>query len=250
MAIYENFAAIYDVLMEDIPYDIWISQIESLWKKHGVSPKLVLELGCGTGNTTYLFEHKGYSMIGLDYSGEMLAQALAKKPCGSDILFLQQDMREFELYGTVDAIISVFDCMNYILTVPDLCRVFKNAHNYLNPGGLFIFDYNTRERFIDISEGRTISRMFPEAACILENFYNEDEDINEFTGSFFVREEDSGLYRRFDEYHFQKAFDIPEMTEAAKASGLEIIDVVDADFMDNFTKASERLYVVCRKDIV
>ena len=132
MDIYADFASVYDILMEDIPYDQWADYIEKILKRHGIEKGLLLELGCGTGTMTRKMADKGYDMIGIDISEDMLSVA-RERSTGKydDILYLCQDMREFELYGTVAAIFCVCDTINYMLSTDDLSRVFKLVSNYL-----------------------------------------------------------------------------------------------------------------------
>ena len=138
---YQSFARVYDMFMNDVPYEEWADYIQSLLLEYGVEDGLVLELGCGTGSLTEILSARGYDMIGVDNSEEMLEIALDKKTeSGQDILYLLQDMREFELYGTVRAVISICDSMNYITEETDLLEVFRLVNNYLDPGGVFIFD--------------------------------------------------------------------------------------------------------------
>ena len=112
MQAYEGFASIYDIFMGDVDYDGWVEYIEKIWKKYKKEPKLIAELGCGTGNITGRLAKKGYDMIGIDISEEMLSVAREKAAEeGDDILYLLQDMTEFELYGTVDIILSLCDSM-------------------------------------------------------------------------------------------------------------------------------------------
>ena len=129
-----------------------------IWKKRlktaGIENGLVLELGCGTGTMTGLLAQKGYDMIGVDNSEEMLAEAMEKKvESGLDILYLMQDMQEFELYGTVRAAVSVCDSLNYITDPEELKQVFCLVNNYLDPGGLFLFDINTVHKYRDVLGG-------------------------------------------------------------------------------------------------
>ena len=142
MEAYSDFASVYDTFMDETPYDEWADFLHGLLNEDGIAEGLVLDLGCGTGSLTRLMAEKGYDMIGVDYSPQMLQIAMSKEE-DSSILYLLQDMREFELYGTVAAVVSVCDSVNYITEPEDLCDVFKLVNNYLDPNGLFIFDFNT-----------------------------------------------------------------------------------------------------------
>ena len=144
MSSYESFASVYDMFMDNIPYREWCRYLIGLLQEYGVQDGLVLELGCGTGKATRLLSRAGYDMIGIDNSPDMLEIALEKEgKIKEDILYLLQDMRSFELYGTVRAVVSICDSMNYIIEPDDLLKVFQLVNNYLDPGGVFIFDMNT-----------------------------------------------------------------------------------------------------------
>ena len=141
MEAYGSFAKVYDLFMDNVPYERWGEHLQSLLKQYGVGQGLVAELGCGTGRMTRILAGAGYDMIGIDNSCEMLEEAYG---AGADgILYLNQDMRSFELYGTVAAVISVCDSMNYITEEEDLLEVFRHVNNYLDPAGLCLFDLNT-----------------------------------------------------------------------------------------------------------
>ena len=141
MDAYTSFAAVYDTFMDNIPYEEWKSYLEELLKEYGVQDGLVLDLGCGTGTMTELLAADGYDMIGVDNSEEMLEIAREKQiKSGHEILYLLQDMREFELYGTVGAVFSICDSLNYITEPEELKQVFRWVNNYLDPGGIFNFD--------------------------------------------------------------------------------------------------------------
>ena len=151
MEAYGKFAQVYDLFMDNIDYESCAGYVEKHLKALGIEDGLVLELGCGTGTMTGLLAQKGYDMIGVDNSEEMLAEAMKKKmETGQDILYLLQDMQEFELYGTVRAIISVCDSLNYITDRKELLQVFRLVNNYLDPGGIFLFDMNTVHKYRDI----------------------------------------------------------------------------------------------------
>ena len=116
---YSGFAYVYDTFMDETPYEEWKDYIVEILKDNGIDDGLVLDLGCGTGTLTRLLSDSGYDMIGVDNSEDMLCVAREYEMDedgsldGSNILYLCQDMRQFELYGTVRAVISVCDCKNF-----------------------------------------------------------------------------------------------------------------------------------------
>lgn len=248
MDAYTSFAAVYDTFMDNIPYDEWGEYLKSLLREYGVQEGLVLELGCGTGNMTEILAESGYDMIGVDNAEEMLEIAMEKRTqSGQDILYLQQDMREFELYGTVKAIVSVCDSINYILEEEDLLQVFRLANNYLDPGGVLVFDFNTVYKYQEILGDQTIAENRDECSFIWDNYYYEEEKINEYELSLFIREEDSDLYRKYQETHFQKAYDLETIRQLVIQSGLEYITAYDAFTREAPTKTSERIYVIAKE---
>ena len=246
-AAYEEFASVYDMFMEEIPYKKWLANITQRLQKEGVHNGLVLELGCGTGTFTELMAGSGYDMIGVDSSMEMLEQALEKKAeSGYDILYLQQDMREFELYGTVKAVVSVCDSMNYILTEKDLEQVFACVNNYLDPGGLFLFDLKTIHYFRDVCGDCVLADSREEGSFIWENSWFEEEQINEYDLTLFIREK-SGLYRREQELHDQRGYKIDTVRQILMQAGMEWVSALDADTMKEATESSERIYIMARE---
>ena len=248
MEAYTSFAAVYDTFMDNIPYEEWEKYLKSLLYEYGVREGLVLELGCGTGNMTEILAQSGYDMIGVDNAEEMLEIAIEKRmKSGLDILYLQQDMREFELYGTVKAIVSVCDSVNYILEEEELEEVFRLVNNYLDPGGVFIFDFNTVFKYREILGDQTIAENREECSFIWDNYYYEEERINEYELSLFIWEGDSELYRKYQETHFQKAYDLETMKRLITQSGLEYITAYDAFTKEAPTRVSERIYVIARE---
>ena len=247
MDAYTSFASVYDTFMDNIPYDEWSSYLISLLKEYGVGDGLVLDLGCGTGSVTERLAAAGYDMIGVDLSEEMLQIAMEKRmESGHDILYLLQDMREFELYGTVRAVVSICDSMNYILEEEDLKQVFSLVNNYLDPGGIFIFDLNTEYKYEKILGDSTIAEDREESSFIWENTYDKEERMNEYALTLFIREEDD-LYRKYQEMHYQKAYRLAEVREALEAAGMEFIAVYDAFTREPAKEDSERVYVIARE---
>lgn len=248
MSIYEKFAEVYDIFMEDTPYEDWIVYIKKIWDKFGLNPKLILELGCGTGNITNPLAKRGYNVIGIDSSFEMLSKAREKSNTENlDVLYLEQDMRKFELYGTVDCILSICDSINYILEEDDLLNVFKLVNNYLDPKGLFIFDINTVYKFENILDNNTFCQTTENSAYTLENYYSNKEMINEFYTNFFIKDEKTKLYHRFEEIHYEKAYSINKIKELIKKSGLDLLGVYDELTFNTPKENSQRVFFVARE---
>ena len=247
---YTGFAKVYDLFMEDVPYKEWSRWIAEMLRVHGIEGGLVLDLACGTGVMTELLAEAGYDMIGIDQSEEMLERALDRKEqSGHDILYLCQDMREFELYGTVRAIVSVCDSMNYVLEEEAFLDILTAAaENYLDYGGLFLFDLNTEYKYRMLLGEQTIAENREEGSFIWENSYDEEEKINEYELTLFIRE-DSGYYRKYEEVHYQRAYPLDTVKELVARSGLKLLQVCDAYTGEPVREDSERICVVCRREL-
>ena len=179
MEAYTSFARVYDTFMDNVPYKEWADYLGKILKEYGIDDGLVLDLGCGTGSMTEMLASSGYDMIGVDNAEEMLEIAMEKKvESGHDILYLLQDMREFELYGTVRAVISACDSVNYITDDEDLTEVFRLVNNYLDPEGIFLFDMNTVHKYRDLLGDTTIAENRDEGSFIWDNSYDEEEGLN------------------------------------------------------------------------
>lgn len=251
---YTSFASVYDIFMDNVPYDEWADYVQYLLNKYKINQGLVLELGCGTGSMTRRLATRGFDMIGIDNSEEMLSIAREKSSeCETEILYLCQDMREFELYGTVAAVVSVCDSMNYILSEEDLRSVFKLVNNYLDKEGLFIFDLDTEYAYANILGDSTIAENREEGSFIWENTYYDDEMINEINLTLFIPEQEneqdhsSSLYRKYEETHYRKAYSIQRVMQLITEAGMELIAVYDALTEKKPKKDSERVYFIARE---
>ena len=277
MEAYSSFAQVYDLFMDNVPYEEWSEYVIALLKEEKIEDGLVLDLGCGTGKMTRLLAKAGYDMIGIDNSEEMLEIAREylyeqdeAKVLGLDveeidideqgeeefqeemgtskrnILYLLQDMREFELYGTVRAVISICDSMNYILEEEDLLQVFKLVNNYLDPKGIFIFDMNTRYKYAELLGETTITESREEGSFIWENYFDEEEDVNQYDLTLFIRE-DGDLYRKYEETHFQRVYDLDTVKGLLKEAGMEFVAAYDAFTKEPVREDSERIYIIARE---
>ena len=242
---YNRFAYVYDTLIKDVDYKKWVDYYLEIFQRYGLSDaKLGLDLGCGTGSITTEFCRRGFEMTGIDLSEDMLMVAREKSE-GQDILYLNQDMCEFELYGTVDFIVSSLDCINYITDKRDLLKVMKLANNYLNPGGLFIFDINTRYKLENIIGDNTFVLEDDDAFCVWQNEYDKKKKMADFYLTFFMK--DGEEYVRFDEEHTERAYEIEEIKEIIRKSGMKLLKVYHDQSFKNPEKTSERVFFVVKE---
>lgn len=269
MQAYSDFAGVYDELMDNVPYESWCENIAALIERYGVSrpagqggpgagedPEtgallaserdLVVDLGCGTGTLTRLLRRRGYDMIGVDNSPEMLGIAMEKNGESDGILYLLQDMRELELYSTVGTVLSVCDSLNYLLEEEELLRVFRLVNNYLYPGGLFLFDFNTVYKYSQVIGDTVIAENREDCSFIWENSYHAREEINECELTVFVQEEGEH-FRRFVEDHLQRGYTPRTMCRLVEQAGMEVIRLLDADTLGEVTDRSQRVYVLARE---
>nr|WP_314929972.1 class I SAM-dependent methyltransferase [Shuttleworthia satelles] len=293
MACYESFAEIYDRFMDDVPYDRWRDHLLSIFKEYGIRSGLVAELGCGTGNMTERMAASGYDMTGIDRSTDMLQIAQEKqirrllsresatdseeKTETAQILYLCQDMRSFELYGTMAGIYAVCDAMNYLLTEEDLLTVLRLVNNYLDPGGVFIFDLVSEAAYRKMGE-RTIADCRDIGAFIWQNEFDEARWINHYDLEMFIREdageltvessaesssgkeqgteekrdaagegrEERAYFRRHEE-HVTRAYPVDRVICLIKESGLAFEKVLDAETMGEISDRTQRYYFVARE---
>ena len=207
---------------------------------------------------------KGYDMIGVDNAQEMLQIAMEKRErSGLDILYLLQDMRELELYGTVGTVISICDSLNYLLEEEDIVRTFERVNNYLYPRGLFLFDFNTVYKYAVVIGDATIAENREDCSFIWENYYHEEQEVNEYDLTVFVAEGRgekgseadertavggrSERFRRFQEVHYQRGYRLEQMKALLLRAGLEFLEAFDADTHGEVREESERIYVAARK---
>lgn len=164
----------------------------------------------------------------------------------SGILYLQQDMRSFELYGTVRAVVSSCDALNYILEEEDLREIFRLVNNYLDPGGLFLFDMNTIYKYRDMLGETTICENREEGSFIWENYYDGESGINEYDLTLFIREE-GGLYRKYEETHYQRGYELSGIKRLLEEAGLTFVAAYDAFTREPVRADSERICVLARE---
>ena len=245
MDAYTSFARVYDLFMDNVPYEEWCAFLCKILAQHGITDGPVLDLGCGTGKMTRLMSEQGYDMTGIDNAAEML-QIAAMEPGEVPILYLLQDMQDLELDGCVRAVYSVCDCVNYVLDEEELQQAFSQVHEYLEEDGVFIFDVNTSYKYTKLLAENTFAESRDEGSFIWDNYYDEEERINEYDLTLFIPEGDE-LYRRYTETHYQRNYETETLLKLLKNAGFTDICVYD-DYTDApLCETSERAVFVAKK---
>lgn len=268
---YSDFSNVYDLFMDNVPYENWADMITKTLENHDISDGLVLDLGCGTGTLTRLLADRGFDMIGIDSSEDMLMIAREKAcllkddltensgdnpenyvlnseietsddalcdefyECTSEILYLCQDITDFELYGTVRAVVSTCDSLNYVTKPDELLKTFKLVNNYLDPDGVFIFDMNAPEKYEQVLRDNVFAENRDDASFIWENSFDEESRINEYALTLFLQDEETGLFEKTEEYHYQRAYSRDEILGLLEEAGFEIIDSHEEDLRLYYT---------------
>ena len=246
--IYDLLAPVYDEINKDIDYPLWADFIEAAVRANSATvPELVLDLGCGTGSMTVELAKRGYDMTGVDISVEMLDVARERaSDAGFEgkMLWLCQDMTEFELYGTVDLTVSCLDCLNHLTSTGELDKCLSLVHNYLVPDGLFIFDVNGRAKFENVYADRSYVMENDSSVCIWQNDYNPKTRICDFYITLF--NEEGGVYRRYDELQRERMYPLSTLKKKLTSAGFEFIGAYSDYSFTPATDADERIYIVAR----
>lgn len=243
---YQQFAYLYDELMEDAPYSDWLFFVKSAASKYLMNAERFLDVGCGTGSMTVLLAQEGFDVTGVDLSSDMLmvAQEKAEKARVPLSLF-QQDMRELEGLGEFDCVTILCDSLNYILSQEDVKRTFISAGKHMSSGGLLLFDVHSIHKINDIFIGQTYGSNEENLSYIWQCYQGELENSVEHELSFFIL--NGKKYDRYDECHVQRTFSVDEYTKWLKECGFELLDVT-ADFKSSVpTEKSERILFAAKK---
>ncbi len=246
---YTVLAAFYDKLNADLDYNAIRDFIKSVLKEQNLPEKAsLLDLACGTGKLTNLFAAEGYDMIGADLSPEMLSEAQnASMEAGVYPLYLCQDMRELDLYGTVDAAFCCLDSLNYLPEEGDLAKVFARLKHFVVPGGLFIFDVNTAYRFQTVYGNNTYVYDEDDVYCVWQNFFDEEKNTCDFDLTFFVKDQ-KNTYRRMEESQRERYFSPEVIEQAFSQNGFSLVASYGSLNKTAPTNTDEKCYYVVRRN--
>lgn len=217
---YAFLAGCYDRLTYDVPYPLWADYIEKHFQRHGLPGRTVLDLACGTGSLTRELAQRGYEMIGVDLSPEMLSEAAEKNRGVSPVepIFLCQSMDKLDLYGTIDACVCCLDSVNYVTDPKKLKKAFQRVHLFLMPGGLFLFDVNTPEKLMGL-DGQVFLDETEDTYCVWRAEYSKGSRICSYFMDIFQLDRDTGLWERGEELHRERAYTPQELTGFLQEAG-------------------------------
>ena len=248
MRSYDVLAGCYDRLTYDVDYAAWADYVEKHFARRGLPGRTVLDLACGTGSLTWELARRGYEMIGVDQSPEMLAQAAEKE---EDVpirpLFLCQPMERLDLYGTIDACVCCLDSVNYVTDPKKLARAFGRVHLFLMPGGLFLFDVNTPEKLEGL-DGQVFLDETEEVYCVWRAEYSRRSRICSYYMDLFQLDDETGQWNRGTELHRERAYTVEELTGLLKGAGFRDIRTYGALKLRPPAAGEGRIFFAARKD--
>ncbi|HJB56040.1 MAG TPA: methyltransferase domain-containing protein [Candidatus Flavonifractor intestinipullorum] len=248
MASYEFLAGCYDELTTDVGYRSWAGYLEKHFARAGIPVRTVLDLACGTGSLTWELARRGYEMIGVDRSEEMLAQANEKGEdfTGERPIFLHQSMDKLDLYGTIDACVCCLDSVNYVTRPAQLERAFARVHLFLMPGGIFVFDINTPEKLRAL-DGQVFLDETEDAYCVWRAEYSRRRRVCTYAMDLF-RLTPAGLWERGEELHEEYAYEPDELEEMLRRAGFHHIRRYGDRKLRAPRPGEERIFFTARKD--
>jgi SAM-dependent methyltransferase len=246
---YETLSGVYDELTEDVGYEARADFLEKLFRRSKIAVKTVLDLACGTGTMTWILARRGYELIGVDNSEEMLSEA-AGKGGGADgcipPLFLHQSMPQLDLYGTVDAAVCCLDSLNYLTDPKDVQRTFARLRLFIAPGGVLIFDVNSRKK-LESLDGQIFLDEREDAYCVWRTTFEKRSSLCVYGMDLFRRCGD-GRWNRSQEEHYQRAYDVEDLTAWLTEAGFGHIRTYGDAKLRGPGENEQRIYFVCLRE--
>ncbi len=243
MSCYEALAGSYDALTADVGYERRLDFIEKLLRRSRIPVKLVLDLACGTGTMTWLLTARGYEVIAVDSSEDMLAAAMGKSGQVSGVppVFLHQSMPRLDLYGTVDAAVCCLDSLNYLTDPRDVQRTLHRLHLFIAPGGMLVFDVNTAAKLAAL-DGQVFLDETEDTYCVWRTEYRRG--LCTYYMDLF-RRDSGGAWRRSTELHRQRAYTVEELTAWLTEAGFGDIRVYGDMRLRRPREDEQRVYISC-----
>lgn len=245
---YGIFSSVYDILTENVEYERIADRICSLLHENGVDGGLLLDLGCGTGTLSFLLEQKGFDVIGVDASEDMLSVANEKKyDEDSSALFLCQKAEELNLYGTIQCAVSSLDTFNHIDSIEKIEKAISLVSLFMDMNGIFIFDMNTPHKHKIVLGNNTFVYDMDEVYCVWQNSYDENAERTDIDLDFFIKNEDNEDYERYSESFSEYIYEIVDIVNIIKKSGFTLLGTTDDYSKSEPSDTTERITFICKK---
>jgi ubiquinone/menaquinone biosynthesis C-methylase UbiE len=244
---YSSFASVYDALTVNVDYKRRAEYIAGILKEQGIEEGLLLDLACGTGSLSVEFSKMGYEVIATDASPDMLMEARDKAYDEElNIMFLCQRMEETDLYGTVRAIVCALDSINHLPDVETLNKTFSVLKNFIDDGGIMVFDVNTLYKHREVLGNNTFIYDEDSVFCAWQNRLLKDNKTVNINLDFFRK--NGNMYERYNENFNEIAFTDEEIVNAVESGGFKVVARYDDLTGDEPTDKSERIYYVVRRE--
>lgn len=245
---YGIFSSVYDILTKNVEYERIADRICSLLHENGVDGGLLLDLGCGTGTLSFLLEQKGFDVIGVDASEDMLMVANEKKyEDGSSALFLCQKAEELNLYGTIQCAVSSLDTFNHIDSIEKIEKAISLVSLFMDMNGIFIFDMNTPYKHKNVLGNNTFVYDMDEVYCVWQNSYDNDAERTDIDLDFFIRNEDDECFERYSESFSEYVYQIDDIANIIKKCGFTLLGTNDDYSKNPISDTTERITFICKK---
>lgn len=242
---YGEFSKVYDTLMYDYPYEDIYRYLKEILRRKDIVPKRILETACGTGSLT-VYLRRLAPVTAFDLSGDMLSMAREKLGASKRVRLYREDMRKFSSGETYDMILCLCDSLNYLETSEDVKETFQRVYEHLTPGGVFVFDVNTKEKYEKMGD-QVFTDERNDIFYVWENGYNREEKQNIYRVNFFQKEGEN--YRRFFEEHVQYLYSKEELEEILKEAGFQTIRWYNGYGFDEDLEDCDRLVGVIEKSV-
>ncbi|MGN0468041.1 MAG: class I SAM-dependent DNA methyltransferase [Acutalibacteraceae bacterium] len=248
MSGYGDFAFYYDTLTDNINYEKMSSYIHGLLAENGIGEGILLDLACGTGTLSMLLAQKGYEIVGVDASENMLSLAQQKKfECGADAVFLCQKMQELDLFGTIDAAVCTLDSINHVTEESDVREIFRRVSLFMNDKGIFIFDVNTPYKHKSILSDNTFVYDMENVFCVWQNTYNEKDSSVRVSLDIFEKDDDDDVYYRRSEEFSERSYELEKIQKWLEAVRFEVVGIYDGLSKNPVCQTTQRAVFVCKK---
>ncbi len=244
---YNRFAYAYDDMMAHVDYGRWVRYIADLFELYDAKPRRILDLACGTGSVAIPLAQHGFEVVGIDRAPGMLDVAARKaERAGAEVEWAEGDMRDLGIDAEYDAVVCLYDSVNYMLSAAELKMAFESVSRALRPGGLFIFDVISERNILRHFHSKTFAENHPEYTFVWKNVYTKYDKVCRTEITFFYRG-DNGAFSRSVESHVQRIFELREIRAALKQTGLKYLSAFDAWSMTKYDRHSDRINVTARK---